>query len=558
MPDIRHKRVSGVPDTGDVTLIQGPDWNDGHNLVQGGASLLGRADSAPGPTQEVQIDPATMAFVGGKLAAVIQPPPTTLPPSGPAGGDLTGTYPNPTIKADVALTGTPTAPTPATADNDASIATTQFVKAQGYATTGSIPTTLPPSGPAGGALSGTYPNPGLAVPYPTSLPPNGAAGGDLTGTYPNPTLVGGPLSNYAPLASPVFSGTPTAPTPTPSDNGTSIATTAFVKAQGYVTGGPFAPLTSPAFSGNPTAPTQSPGDNDQSIATTSFVTAAIAAQPASAGAATRQTVSAGPVSAAGAPTFFPATSGALNLAQINVNSAAPFVVTAANGWSATNGQTNDRIGHFTAPFVWTGFTASRAAATPNYLYVTVNANGTMTTGSTLLPPIYQPGGVPAITNGQFTFNVGEMRGYMGNGATAPQAYIVFVGEAATDATTVISTVAYAYNGIYDSDFTATLPSVAVITSKNHNIGSQPRAIDFVAECTSADNGFAVGDQLHYPALVTATAGLNIPAPLNSTRNGISITTGGTFAFTTVTKSTGGAAQLTLASWKYKFIASRGW
>lgn len=38
-----------------------------------------------------------------------------------------------------------------------------------------------------------------------------------------------------------------------------------------------APLASPAFTGNPTAPTASPGDNDTSIATTAFVTAAVAA-----------------------------------------------------------------------------------------------------------------------------------------------------------------------------------------------------------------------------------------------------------------------------------------
>jgi len=38
-----------------------------------------------------------------------------------------------------------------------------------------------------------------------------------------------------------------------------------------------APLASPAFSGSPTAPTPSPGDNDGSIATTAFVTAALAA-----------------------------------------------------------------------------------------------------------------------------------------------------------------------------------------------------------------------------------------------------------------------------------------
>ena len=40
--------------------------------------------------------------------------------------------------ADTVLTGNPTAPTPATADNDTSIATTAFVKAQGYATTSQL------------------------------------------------------------------------------------------------------------------------------------------------------------------------------------------------------------------------------------------------------------------------------------------------------------------------------------------------------------------------------------------------------------------------------------
>lgn len=46
------------------------------------------------------------------------------------------------------------------------------------------------------------------------------------------------LAAKAPLASPSFTGTPLAPTPTTADNTTKLATTAYVKAQGYLTGAP--------------------------------------------------------------------------------------------------------------------------------------------------------------------------------------------------------------------------------------------------------------------------------------------------------------------------------
>lgn len=83
------------------------------------------------------------------------------------------------------------------------------------------------------------------------------------------------VAGKADLASPAFTGNPTAPTQTAGDNDTSIATTAFV--QTAIAGK--ADLASPTFTGDPKAPTPATSDNDTSIATTAFVKAAIAASP---------------------------------------------------------------------------------------------------------------------------------------------------------------------------------------------------------------------------------------------------------------------------------------
>lgn len=81
-------------------------------------------------------------------------------------------------------------------------------------------------------------------------------------------------SGFAPINSPAFTGTPTAPTPASNNNSNDLATTAYVQNQGY------AALASPHLTGTPTAPTGTPGDNTTQIATDAFVTAALTAKAA--------------------------------------------------------------------------------------------------------------------------------------------------------------------------------------------------------------------------------------------------------------------------------------
>jgi hypothetical protein len=78
-------------------------------------------------------------------------------------------------------------------------------------------------------------------------------------------LTSASLSGYALLSGATFTGTLSAPTPSPGTDSTVVATTEWVKQLDY------APLNAPQFVGNPRAPTPSLSDNDTSIATTAFV-----------------------------------------------------------------------------------------------------------------------------------------------------------------------------------------------------------------------------------------------------------------------------------------------
>jgi len=119
-------------------------------------------------------------------------------------------------------------------------------------------------------LTGTFPSTPLGysqfVSYngnPWFSPTNGGGVQITTSTSLTTALL-----PYALLASPTFTGTPTAPTATAGNSSTQIATTAFVATS-------FAPLASPTFTGIPLAPTATIGDNSTQLATTAFVQSAI-------------------------------------------------------------------------------------------------------------------------------------------------------------------------------------------------------------------------------------------------------------------------------------------
>jgi hypothetical protein len=199
--------------------------------------------------------------------------------------------------ASPTFSGTPVAPTPTAGTNTTQLATTQFV---------------------GTAISNA------AVPAPSSATPgmDGAGSAGTATSYSRGDHIHPSDTTKANLASPTFTGTPAAPNPVSTDNSTTLATTQFVKAQGYIIANQnivlsgdiagsgataitttlatvnsnlgtfqgitvnakglvtaavnmsYAPLASPTFTGNPLVPNQAANDNSTKIANTAYVDAA--------------------------------------------------------------------------------------------------------------------------------------------------------------------------------------------------------------------------------------------------------------------------------------------
>jgi hypothetical protein len=250
----------------------------------GGASQVVKQTTAGGPFTVAQL---TAADIGGGVAPLNSPAFTGNPtaPTPTAGDNDTSIATTAFVATSFAplvspgLAGVPTAPTPAAADNSTTIATTAFVKSQNYLT-GNQTITLSGdiSGSGTAAITTTLPNVNANVGTFQGLTVN--AKGQVTAAI---------NQNYAPLASPTFTGTPAAPTPLTADNSTTLATTAFVKAQSYLTASGLSgmtagqvPIAATATTVTSSTPTGTTG-NSTIVQTTAAGTLAAAVMPAHTG-----------------------------------------------------------------------------------------------------------------------------------------------------------------------------------------------------------------------------------------------------------------------------------
>ena len=204
------------------------------------------------------------------------------------------------------------------------------------------------------------------------------------------SAVGGAL-----LASPQFTGSPTAPTPVAGDNSTNIATTAFVAhalstaavtsfntrtgavtlTLADVTGVGGAPLAGPNFSGVPTAPTASAGTSTTQLATTAFVQSALAGYlPLTGGTLTGALT----IGTTAAPQGLTVTGGATIASPFNVGDPPVATLSASAGALTISNASGANLSSLTLQSTLVSCGGSIVATQftlPNSSFLTTSANG---------------------------------------------------------------------------------------------------------------------------------------------------------------------------------------
>lgn len=233
----------------------------------------------------------------------------------------------------------------------------------------------------------------------------------------------------------------------------------------------------------------------------------------------------------------------------SVTATGTLTVTAAGGFSSSGAV--DRVGQITNPS-WSGLTTNGTMG----LFLDIASNGVCTPTVSSLLQIMQPGGTPSTTNGQLTFNIQQMTGYLGNGSTAPQAYRVAVGEVTVSGGVISAIVWYGLMGQYTAPWTNTLPGASTAVAASDNLGTQLKDVKLELQCLTAQLGYSVGDIVE--GITGATSGYTTPLTFVKRRNSSSFVTGpvSPLYIESQVDGSGTGSNLTASYWSYRLRAKR--
>lgn len=271
----------------------------------------------------------------------------------------------------------------------------------------------------------------------------------------------------------------------------------------------------------------------------------------SGGGLARQSVVSGPYDTQGGPTFLPATSVNLNLTMQNIGTTGtnyPLTIDCGNGVGGNGFQSIKSA--VTSALTWSSLTPSKTL----WLGLTCTAGGIpvpVFVDNATVPPIYQYGGSPSVSSGQYTFLIDQNQMYLGNGSVAVATPTVFVGIATTSGSAVTSAQAFAYNGRFHYlEAAAGLPAASSVTTFTCGLGTTVGvATQVQALNTTTDGGYTAG-QLAQVNPSNTLLQINDALTCKLTNNAT--------GFSGMNISTGNAFTMVVGDWKYQVDAWRLW